>query len=497
MASKVTQIPTILSIEGSTVRVRNPDITGYTRTTLTAPFTLAGVTLTLRDNNNYEDNDWFILGEEGNSKTEECDVNGAVTRGTSLTITNSTKFSHEIDQPVTRITERGFKLYGAATDGGAGTIIESVDALTAATNQLADTVMVQWDQPHSEWTIISTDTSYAYYYVTFTDGTTESAASDYVLAAGLAYNSGRAVVQAALDLTRSEVDGNLISWEFLLNRLQDVQDVVTNFVLDDGTIKDWPFEVFENKTSITIVQNQDAYNVSDLSETLKYPDSNQGIIQIKAGQNELSPIDLDEYERIMNGKVRTEVATQAAIGSVTLVVDDTSESADSGSLYLGTQTGLVTYTSKSDTTNTYSGIPASGAGSITATATVDTVVWQNASPSIPTTYAMFNNQILFPVPPNSDVAGKKLKVKGYKVLTRVTSLADILEIPFTHVLKWYIAAEIEYRKKEEARGDRFMARFDKELEKESMKYMNNSPETMTAYRFTTNEPIEPTRIWRS
>jgi len=86
MASQVLQTPSIISIEGSTIRVKHPDVSGYTRTSLVAPFTAAGTSISVRDNNNFEDDDWFIIGEPGNARTESGDVNGAVTRGTSLTI---------------------------------------------------------------------------------------------------------------------------------------------------------------------------------------------------------------------------------------------------------------------------------------------------------------------------------------------------------------------------------------------------------------------------
>lgn len=209
--SKLLTTPKILSIDGSTIRVAHPDYSEYIRTRISSPLTAAGVTLTVQDNRRFADDDFFVLGEIGDAKSEECDVNGAVTRGTSLTITNSSKFSHEIDAPVTRIFERGFKIYGAATDGGAGTLIVSVDAIIAATNQLADAVMIQWDKEFSEYTLISTDTTYAYYYIKFTDGTTDSSSSDYVLATGPAYNSAYALVQAALREVRADVDGDLIS----------------------------------------------------------------------------------------------------------------------------------------------------------------------------------------------------------------------------------------------------------------------------------------------
>ena len=492
--SNVLQTPTILSVDGSSIRIKHPDVSQYTRTSLTAPFTAGGTTLTSRDTHNLADDDWLILGESGHAKTEEVDVNqanisgtGQIARGTSITITNTTDFSHEIDTPVIKIWERGIKIYGAATNGGAGTLIESVDALTAASaNQLADAVMIRWDKPFTDYTMISTDTEYAFYYVVFTDGTTDGSSSDYVAATGPAYNSGRTLVQSALNLTNTEVDGQLITWEYLLTLVNDFQQYVSSYSMPDGSIKDWPYEIFEDLTSITLLQNENEYAVSSLSSSLKYPDSNQGVIQVKVGASEIQPIDLDEYERQLNGKVRTEVATQAAIGATSMVLDDTAELADDGDVYLGTQTAAVSYTSKTDSTNTISGIPASGTGSITATATVDTVVWQNLVPAIPDKYTIFNSEILLNTPPNSDAAGWRLKVKAYAAPTRVSSLVDTIPIPFTHIAKWYIGAEIEYRKKNKENGDRLMARFEKELLKQATRELGQMPEVESYYTFTTH-----------
>ena len=172
VTAKVLQNPVILGIKGSTLRIAHPDIEKYVRTYTANTIAAAGTALTVLDNDGFADNDWFIIGNPGDEKTEEEDVNGSVTRGTSLTITNTNKFAHEIDAPVTRIQERGITIYGAATDGGSGTIIESIDAITASANQLADAQMIQWSKPYTEYTLISTDTSYAFYYVVFTDGTT-------------------------------------------------------------------------------------------------------------------------------------------------------------------------------------------------------------------------------------------------------------------------------------------------------------------------------------
>jgi len=486
MTAQVLQTPEIIAIEGSTIRVRHPDISGYTRTTMIDSLTAAGTSLSVRDNNNFEDNDWFIFGEIGNAKSEECDVNGAVTRGSALTITNSTKFDHELDTPVTRIFERAFKIYGAATDGGAGTLLESVDAKTASTNQLADSIMVQWDRMYSEWTFQTTDTAYAFYYVTFFDGTTESPASDYVASTGLAFNAAYSLAQKGLNLARAEVDNELITWQFLSDTIDDFQKQVTDYVKADGQIKDWPFEEIEDKTSLVTAQNQDSYALSGLSSTLKYPDTFQGIIHVKLGAEELRYADLDKYQYMTEGQVRTEVDTQAAIGATSIILDDVSEFGDSGSFYISTQTGLVTYTARDTSTNTLSGIPTAGNGSLTSIATVDAIVWQGVVPSKPTRYTIFNDNILLTAPPDANTAGKRIKIKYFKELDRITALSQTLPIPFVHISKYFIAAQIEYRKKNSQNGDRYLAIFNRELDKAAKKYQEHLKESSEYYTFTTN-----------
>lgn len=483
--AKSIQRAEILSIQGSSIRIKHPDLSERTKTSIISPFSVGGTALSVRDNHGFADDDWMILGNPGSSKTEEIDVSAAVTRGTAITVTiSTTKFSHEIDTPVYKVLERGIKIYGAATDGGSGTLIASIDALTTP---IADAAMIQWSKPWTEYTLISTDTAYAYYYVQFTDGTTVGAASDYVIAAGQPYNSGKSVVESALKLARAEVDGQLISWDYLLELVNDWQDTVSHYVLPDGTVKDWPFEEFEELTSLTTTQNENAYAVSSLTADLKYPDSKQGIIQMKLGADDLEYVDLDEYERQMNGNVRTEVQTQAAIGATSLVLDDTSELGDDGSIYVGTQSAVITYTTKDDATDTISGIPASGTGSITATATVDAVVWQNIAPGTPKQYTMFNGEILLPIPPDSDSAGLHIKVKGYKALDRVDSLSDISPIPFPHIAKYFLASEIEYRKKNSDNGDRFAQKFAARLAEEARRNMGHLAESQSYYNFYTSD----------
>lgn len=447
----VLQTPQIIEIIGSTIRVKHPDISGYTNTTVSTPLSAGGTTLTVLDNNYFEDNDWFIIGHPGDNETEDCDVNGAVTRGTSITITNTTSFDHEIDSPVTKIFERGIKIYGATTDGGAGTLIASVDAKTASGRQLADAIMIQWNQQYTEYTMISTDTAYNYYYVTFTDGTTESSASDYVAASGLTNVSVAEMVSAGLNEVNAEIDGTLLTREWLLSVANDFQDEVTNYTLTDEfgnkIPKDWSWELFTNDTSLSITENENSYTLSGLSETLKYSDTPDSILDIRIGTDVLKKRDITQFDYDMRDKVKGVVASAASAGDTTLTLDDTYEFSESGSISVPGQTAVVTYTTNTESTGVLSGIPASGTGAITVTSiALDATVWQGVTPGKPEYYTIYDGNIMFSTPPDSTLAGKKIKVRGLKKISRLSSFSDSTVIPFTYLAKYYIGSRIESKK---------------------------------------------------
>jgi hypothetical protein len=466
--AKSLQKPTIQNIIGSTITIKHPDITQYTRSEVISPFSSGGTTLYITDNNGFADDDWFILGEIGDAKTEECDVNGAVTRGTSITITNTTKFSHELHTPVNRILERQVKIYGAATSGGAGTLVT--------------TISIQWNRPSTSYTLVTTDTAYAYYYATFHDGTTASSASDYVASTGLSNSSALEIAKAGMREVNASVDGEMITWEWLLDVINDWQDEVINYVDAGGISKDWTFEETEDLTSIAVTLNENKYALSGLSYTLKYPNSTQGIIQVKLGSDILFPIDVNEFEHKMDGKIRTQVTTGASAGDTTLVVDDVSELSDSGTIYAGAET--VTYTGITTATNTLTGIPASGTGSITATLVAGAVVWQGVSPEVPDEYTVYDGYIYLTKPIPSDAVGRKIKVRGISRLARLDSLSDATSISFPFLGRYYVGSRIESKKGNLDNATRLMTMFRDLLSKQTQKDTTQLAEQVTYYNFS-------------
>lgn len=490
--SDLLQKPQILEIIGSTIRIKHPDISGNYQTSVSSSIAAAGTTLNVLDTgaitgNGFADNDWYIVGAIGDSETEENDVNGAVTRGTSMTVTNVLSFGHEIDAPVTKIYERGIKIYGAATDGGTGTLIASVDAKTASGRQLADAVMIEWHRPHTEYTMISTDTAYAYYYVQFTDGTTSSSASDYVLAAGLGSTSVEYFIQQALEMTNTSLNDPGITREQCIKWANDCQTEITQYTYQDSQTgkmiaKNWDFEEAYSSGDITMTTNKNKYDLSDLS--MKFP-YNDGVISIQIGtMPELEKLGFNDYLKRMSNKPYTEVATQAEIGDTTLVVDSLVEFSDpdgsTATLYVLGQT--LTYTDVTGTT-TFTGVPASGTGSITAQIAVDSGVWQNNAPSVPTRYTIDKENLYLVEPPQSTYNNYPLNIRYFKKLTALTEASDTTVVTFTNVFQYYIASMIERRKQNVEKANELMSQWDRMMLKNALQQKTKATKSRTYYQY--------------
>lgn len=465
--SKVLQTPQIIEIIGSTIRIAHPDVSNNVRTYLTSPISASGTSMSVQDNNGFADNDWVVVGEIGDQETETTDVNGAVTRGTSLTVTNTLSFGHEIDAPATKIYERGIKIYGAASDGGSGTLIASIDAKTSSGKQLADAVMIEWNKEYTEYTLISTDTTYDYYYAKFTDGTTDSSASDYVASSGLASNSVEYFIQQAISMTNSEIDGNLIKREDLVKQANDCQTAIQQFKYQDprtGEYKsmNWDFEVIEDKTSITASTGEHKYALSSLSVSPKY-ESEEAIVSIRIGsEGKVAKQNLIDYDDETEEHTRTDADGGESIGSTTLDVDSNVEFDDSGTLYSGDNT--ITYTGKSGTTQ-FTGIPSSGTGSITSTISDNNPVWQGIQLDLPNKWTYFDGYIYFNKPFDSDYNNYPIKIRYYKDLTTLSEVSDATDVPFTNVFQYYLASWIERRKGNIQESQLYMQEFkDKVLD---------------------------------
>lgn len=452
--------PQVVEINGPTIRIQHPDISRNPRTQLISPIAAGGTTMSVSDNEDFNDDDFFIIGEVADTITEECDVNGAVTRGTALTVTNTLKFAHEINAPVTKIFERKITIYGASTDGGSLTAILGTGAA----------IDITWNRPYTEYTLKTTDTAFAFYVVKFYDGTTESAASDYIANTGLPSNSVQYIIDQALDLTNSRKN-DLLTDRKLIRWTNDAQKAIAQYMYQDPQTGeylkiDWPFEIVEDITSLVISTNENKYSLSSLTSALKETNSTASVISVRIGDRKpMEKRTIQDMDANLADKPRTKTSGSTAVGATSVVVDSNVEFSTSGTLYIGSQ--QITYTGKTGTT-TFTGVPASGTGSVTAIIADDAPVWQGIQPAEPTEYTIFENVLILNKPPHSDYSGHAIKIRYHKALPDLTVLSDTTAVEFSNVLQHFVAARIYQAKGmlQEARSE--MAVFDSTVTKNAI-----------------------------
>lgn len=452
---KTLQKPKLIDIKGSKILIQHPDISTNPSTFVRSQISAGATALSVGDNDEFIDNDWFIIGRPGDAKTEEDDVNGTPTRGTSLTVTNTLKFAHEINDPVTKIYERKITIYSATSDGGSLTAI-------VGTGSAID---IAWNRQHTEYPIITTDTTtgVTHYVVKFYDGVTESAASDYIPIAGNPANSVSKIAQSALALTSDKPDTNM-SWEDLVEFTQDAQDEIVQYIDEDGIPKNWSFEIVggdDTETWLSAVQMENKYALSGLTKEMKYADGKDSIISVQLGH--LEPLDYitpQDYDTLMDQVKRTDLAAAVTAGATSFTVNDSSYLASSGTLLIGTDS--VTYTSKTDSTGTISGVPASGTGSFASSWSAGASVWQGVSGQRPYEYTIYNGNLFLSEPLSSTYASYKLKLRYYKKLTTLTEITDTTDVSFYNIMKFYVASRIKTARRDEENAVIFMNKF-KEL----------------------------------
>jgi len=371
--------------------------------------------------------EYGYMGMVGAEKSEIVLLHSSTSpTASAITLAAATSFAHSRGDRFTFIPYNQIVIE-KSTDGGS-----SYSSLTTVSLRVDSLETFYADTSGS-----STD----YYRVKFYNETdaTSSDWSDGIIATGFVHNSVGAVKKRALEQTGNEI-GGIITHEFLNDSLWECRRKI------DRSLKRWSFRTAFDTDIGNIAEG--AYSVS-VPSTLRNPDSPQNILGLRIGNSgrQISYIDKGLFNRWYEGVPHTTVATQPAVGATTLVITTTRDLGSSGSIVIGSNT--ITYTAKTNSTNTLSGIPASGDGSIDDTHAVGVDVWQNASFGEPTTYTIFEDTIRFNIPFDSTYEGYNLYMDFYRTLPDYNSDADVLDEPDADLIVSYLKHKIKERKEKE------------------------------------------------
>lgn len=275
-----------------------------------------------------------------------------------------------------------------------------------------------------------------------------SAYSDNVSAAGYGDNTVYAVKNRALTQL-GETRGDLITDQFLNDSIMEARRIADQ---NPSTFR-WSFRTKFGAIIGQMLAGQWSISVpADLRDQNTY----KNLLSLRFGaQNR--PIIYQDRNRFNQNYLNighSTVATQANSGATSLVLASTHDLDTAGALTVANNSigdGLISisYTGNNRTTNTLTGIPASGTGSINRTVLVGTDVWQRATvgvTSVPTAYTIDSGKLYFDVLIGTQYDGQDLKGDYYSMIPVINSDADLFDEPFYDLYVPYLKFKIKYLK---------------------------------------------------
>lgn len=197
------------------VKAFNPDLDSIESTNLSQYHAAAATTLNVLGNQQFTNTDKILIGKPGTENAEIKAVSGAVTVGTTMTVTALT-YPHSTDEPVYRLLFDQVKFYRSTTGP------------TGSYSSLA-TVTLDYDNPENITTYNdSSGSSSTYYKVSYYNSvsTDESSLSDPIPGSGYNRSTAGAVIDEVLsELGKAEDTELRKQMYFWMNECSD--DLIT------------------------------------------------------------------------------------------------------------------------------------------------------------------------------------------------------------------------------------------------------------------------------
>lgn len=364
------------------------------------------------------------IGEVGNEGSEII-LSHSVTAPTGNTITLASALTkpHSKDTPVYILSFNQIEFSWSATLLGSKSVLGS----SPYNIDPEQNVMIYEDSVNTT----------GYYFTRYKNSITGlfSDYSDGIPYSGLPINTVGYAIDSVMNELHQKFTDNL-TFSMLIGFAKDMLQLVR------GKLISWNrYHEYEQNFG-TVSQGVRRYVLPD---GVYDKDSNKSIKTLRVGSNlPMKPINREEYLRKTEDATYTEVATQAVATDTSLVLDDTSDLDDEGSLFVyvsGTRY-TVTYDTNTRSTNTLSGIPASGDGSITVTLPVDSPVWQGVDENDPEFFTVMDGYVyLYPIP-SSTYEGKNLTGDYLTDIEDIDSQMDVLSGNYFGMLKPYLRFRI-------------------------------------------------------
>lgn len=411
------QQPQLELVRDNLLRIFHPRLLTPS-TYLTADVAAAGVTLTLANNDGFTDKDPVLLEGFGHPLAEIKAASATPSLGTSLSVA-AVSFAHGINTPVYRLPFDQVEISGTNTSGGSKTTIATVDINPTA--------------PYTEYNIAG-GTSYSYYYVRFKNSLAASPFfgdySDEIESTDFGVRTIGAIRRMAFGNLGVTYGEGAFTQDWVYDQIYQCESDVLKV---------------KEAWSEMVVLDYDAGSVTTgmpriaLPSNIDLTKNNRGVlgVRIATGSN-LDYLDWKGFQEEMDGTAYTTLASTAAIAATTLVLTDSSDFADSGTVTIAEVD--YTYTTNTRSTNTLSGLTA-----LSAEITAGAHVWQNVTFGDPSAFVVKDGYIYFDCALASDYSGQTVWLDYYKTAVRPNSDGDT--VSFNDALLYVKFLEVAIKKR--------------------------------------------------
>lgn len=412
-------------VNNNILRIDHPSLPSIPKTSLTTANIAAATTLTVLDNAGFSNSaggDMILIGNLGDEQSEIKEVDGAITAGTSLTVT-ATTFPHPVNTPVRKIIFDQIEVYGNST-------------ATSSGSTLIATINLDVSAPYTEYVV--SGTTYSFYGVRgirSTATTYNGSYSDFIAAAGFDTNTVGFIIQQAF-----EAVGEKIASEGRFSKQWAYDQIYLGELNVSKQLKKWSWlQQFEYDAGNVTLGVNSLTLPTDMSDT----NTAKAIQGVRIGKDtNLDYITKTEYEYLFQNVANTTVGTTYASGATTIVLIDSRDFDSSGSInvYTAGVIDAVSYTTNTRATATLTGVTSNDSGGTAADP-----VWQGEPQGQPSRYTVYEGTLYFDTVPDTttNLVGENIWLDYYKKVTRVNTDGDTVSVPDSLCVQYWLESMIK------------------------------------------------------
>ncbi len=406
-----------------TIYAENQGLTrGQKFTYLSSDAASAASTLNVQSIVGFTINQILCIGEVGQEKTEIIKTHAATApTGTTITLASALTFDHPQDTKVYLVNWDQAEFSHTVTSDGTKTVM--------------NTIALQPDQDQTQYDDTTYSSGYYFYRLKNSILSVYSAYSDPLPYGDYADNTVMAIKQRALESINENI-GNLITHSFLDQCLWQARREYHNS---------------PGKRPFRRAYNSDLGNVTtgmfriSVPADLQDQETAKNIFGIRIGtEDNMRYYTKKDWDWDYQGVGHTTVKTAITAGDTSIVLTDTRDFDESGSVVIGAQT--ITYTANAESTGILTGVPATGTGAVTSNISTDVDVWQNVDFGNPLYFTVWGGYIYFERPISSDYVDQNIWGDYYKTVVEKDSDADELDEPEYDMYVPYLVWRIKKKK---------------------------------------------------